>query len=82
MVCFDCPPTTGASVHTHSVFLTLALACERSLTNERRPQESLTEVASGTHKRIAYYQAELVRIREQTMELAVIIGYVQGKSLA
>ena len=37
------------SVHTQP-HLTLPLACERSLTNERRPQESLTEVASGTHR--------------------------------
>ena len=37
------------SVHTQP-HLTLPLACERSLTNERRPQESLTEVASGTHQ--------------------------------
>ena len=55
MVCFDCP-TRVQSVHTQP-HLTLPLACERSLTNERRPQESLTEVASGTHL-IGYVQGK------------------------
>ena len=48
----------------------------------RLERDELQSQHENALERIAYYQAELVRIREQTLELAVLIGYVQGKGLA
>ena len=53
-----------------------------SVSELRLERDDLMRREAYEIERIAYYQAELVRIREQTLELAVLIGYVQGKGLA